>query len=99
MTETEDIVKLGGNIEISGAKDLDTSSMVILKKMIGSYAKKFSETINNFEKLSLNIKHEGENYELQAELHHEGKVTEAQSSGNNLFVALDDVMKQLEKTK
>ncbi len=95
MAETEDIVKLGGNIELIGFKDVEPGSMVVLKKMIGGYVKKFSEAVSNFEKFSLILKNK-ENNELEAKLYHEGNVKESQSSGKNLFVALDEVMKKLE---
>ncbi len=95
MTE-EDVVKLGGNIELVGFKDIEPGSLVILKKMVGSYVKKFSETVSDFEKFSLELKNK-ENNKLAAKLYHGGNVKEAQSSGKNLFMALDEVMKKLEK--
>jgi len=94
MTE-EDIVKLGGNIELIGFKDIEPGSIVILKKMVGNYVKKISESVQNFEKFSLTLKNKEKN-ELNAQLSYSGNTIEAESSGKNLFVALDQVMKQLE---
>ena len=91
---TEDVITLGGNIELIGFKEIDPGSMVILKKIVGSHVKKFSESVTNFEKFSLTLEKK-DDYELNARLQYEGNVKEAQSSGKNLFSALDDVMKKL----
>ncbi len=94
MTE-EDVVKLGGNIELLGFNDIEPGSVVIVKKMIGSYAKQFSEKHSDFEKLVLELKNKDTN-EVVVKLHHGGNVKEAQASANNLFMALDEVMKPIE---
>ena len=65
-------IELGGNIELSGFKDVDGGSMVILKKVVGNYVRKMNDMTSKFEKLSLNMKviHEkekGENGQTTAE--------------------------------
>ena len=39
----EDTVELGGNIQLNGFSRLDGASMIILKKIVGNYAKKIAE--------------------------------------------------------
>lgn len=95
MAETKDVVTLGGNIELVGFKDIEPASMVVLKKMVGTYAKTFSEKHSDFEKLVVELKNKDSN-EVMVKLHHGGNVKEAQSSANNLFIALDEVMKKIE---
>lgn len=97
----DDTVVLGGNIELSGFSELDGGSMIILKKVVGNYAKKFSERCSKFEKLSVNMKtvHErekSEKYELHAKLLDNGNPSTSEVTDRNLFFALDSVLKKIE---
>lgn len=98
----EDVLSLGGNIELSGFREVDRGAMVVVKKMVGNYAKTFSEKCKGFEKLSVYVKpvHEVEKtkkFELHATLFDSGKRHTAKKTDKNLFFALDSVMKKLEK--
>ena len=77
MAET-DKIELGGNIELVGFKELDHASMVVLKKIVGTYAKKFSEANSDFEKLVVTKTDNG----IKAELYHGGNVKNSESSLN-----------------
>jgi hypothetical protein len=97
----EDTLALGGNIELSGFQKLDKDSMVVLKKIVGNYAKKFSENSKTFQKLSLKMKpvHESEKsrrFELHAMLVDNGKNYVSEFVDNNLFFAVDKVFKKIE---
>jgi len=94
MVET---IKLGGNIELTGFSELDGGSMIILKKIVGSYARKFSDRLKDFEKLALELNEQGNELEINAKLMVSGKETSADAKDKNLFVALDRVLKELEK--
>lgn len=99
--EAEDVLSLGGNIELSGFRDIDGGSMVIVKKIVGSYAKTFSERCKGFEKLRVHMKlvHEtqkSKKYELNAILFDSGKRHTAKEINRNMFFALDSVLKKLE---
>ena len=52
----DEVLQLGGNIELSGFSELDGGVMIVLKKIIGNYAKRMSEKASDFEKLSMNMK-------------------------------------------
>ncbi|MBI2133453.1 hypothetical protein HYU11_02110 [Candidatus Woesearchaeota archaeon] len=98
---TEDVVTLGGNIELSGFRDFDGGSQIILKKIIGNYAKRYSELCNKFELLKIQLKkiHErekSEKYEIHGMILDNGKHFNASTSDLNLFFALDRVLKKLE---
>ena len=102
--DTEDkILQLGGNIELSGFHDMDRGVMIILKKMVGNYARKMSDRIKNFEKLSLHLKkvHEkekGEIYEIHARMLNDGgKLLTSIQTDRNLFVAADIALKNVLK--
>jgi len=94
MAET---IKLGGNIELTGFSELDGGSMIILKKIVGSYCRKFSDSLKDFEKLVLELNEQGNELEINAKLIVGGKETPANAKDKNLFVALDSVLKELEK--
>ena len=97
----EDTLNLGGNIELSGFRDIDPGSMVILKKIVGNFAKKLSERNENFQKLHVTMKpvHErekGEKYEIHGRVVMDGKAASSEMIDRNLFYCLDKVMKKLE---
>jgi ribosome-associated translation inhibitor RaiA len=100
----EETISLGGNIELSGFKEFDRGTMVVVKKIVGNNTKKISTLMPNFEKISLHLKKiHGESeqekglFELHAKLFIGGKQYLAESNERNLFFALSDVFQKLEK--
>ena len=96
----DDFMQLGGNIELSGFRDVDGASMVVLKKIIGNYGRHMSEISDKFEKLSITMKpvHEtekSEKYEIHAKLIKEGKPFVSEVVERNLFVAVDNALKKI----
>ena len=97
----DDSMQLGGNIELSGFRDIDGASMVVLKKIIGNYGRRFSEIAEKFESLKVTMKpvHEtekSEKYEIHAQLMADGKSYVSEVVERNLFVAVDSVLKKIE---
>ncbi len=90
----EETIELGGNIALTGFSDLDRDSMVVLKKIVGSYAKSFSEREKDFKKLHLELKR-AEPYELVATLSASDDRS-VNAKDKNLFVALDNALKGIE---
>ena len=92
----DDNLQLGGNIELSGFSSLDRGIMIILKKIVGNYARKMSDMSNNFEKLSIRMKtvHDSK-YELHAKLMDNGKAFTSSCVERNLFVAVDSSLKKI----
>ncbi|MBI2558275.1 hypothetical protein HYW20_03050 [Candidatus Woesearchaeota archaeon] len=96
----EESHKLGGNIELSGFRDMDSSSMVIIKKLVGTYARKISEHCKNLQTLHITLKpiHErekSEKYEIHAKVIDDGKVFASEIVDRNLFVAVDSALKKI----
>jgi len=101
LEDSEETLTLGGSIELSGFQKLDRDSMIVLKKIVGNYAKKFSETSRGFQSLSLKMKpvHESEKsrrFELHAMVIDNGKNFVSEYVDNNLFFAVDKVFKKIE---
>lgn len=95
-----DSMQLGGNIELSGFSDLERGSIVILKKIVGNYARRFSEQCASFEKLSLTMKnvHETEGskkFEVHGMVIDKGKTYTSEITDRNLFVVVDSVLKKI----
>jgi len=93
-------MQLGGNIELSGFKDIDGSTMIVLKKIVGNYAKRLSELAEKFENLKLTMKpvHETEKselYEIHAQMMDNGKPIVSEVTERNLFVAIDNALKKI----
>ncbi|NQU79232.1 hypothetical protein HQ545_05700 [Candidatus Woesearchaeota archaeon] len=98
MIESENIV-LGGNIELVGFKGMDGGSMVILKKMIGNHVRKMSETAENFERLTVNMKKVGSGgnkFEIQSKMMDNGKPITSEVTDFNLFFTLDKSLSQIQ---
>ena len=96
----DDSMQLGGNIELSGFRDIDGASMVVLKKIIGNYGRRLAELSDKFEKLSITMKpiHKTEKsskYEVHTRLINEGKSVVSEVVERNLFVAVDKALKKI----
>jgi ribosome-associated translation inhibitor RaiA len=90
----EDVIQLGGNIELSGFKDVDRAQIVVVKKMVGSYVKTMSEKNSNFNKLKVSMAKEGDNIKINAEMTADKNYT-GEGTGNNLFIAFDLALKKI----
>jgi len=92
----DDLLQLGGNIELSGFSKLEGGAMIVLKKIVGNYAKRMSTVAKNFEKLSLTMKTVHDNqYELHAKMLDNGSAVTSSITERNLFVAVDSALKKI----
>jgi hypothetical protein len=87
-----DTITLGGGIELIGFKDIDHGVFIVIKKIVGSYTRIFSDKHKDFEKLILI----NDGKEMKAELKLKKKSFDAKSKIDNMFIALDAVLKELE---
>jgi ribosome-associated translation inhibitor RaiA len=93
--------ELGGNISLTGFSDRDFTEMIVIKKIVGQYARKFSDSFPGFSRLSMTLKevhHTAEGhgkFELVAKAQLDGQEYGAEAVNHNLFVALDDSLKHL----
>lgn len=93
------MITLGNNMELSGFNALDPASLIVVKKMIGNYAKKINDDKGDFQKLSLDlVKTEGSN-NIQIVGMLDMNKTSFKSTVNdmNLFFALDKALTQLQQ--
>lgn len=95
------MIELGGNIRLVGFKELDYAEFTIVKKVVGNYAKRFSEK-TPFSNLTLSLKpihkttDEITKFELKAKLDIDGKLYNTEVTEHNLFIGIDGALKKLE---
>ena len=92
----DNVLQLGGNIELSGFSGLDGGAMIVLKKIIGNYVNKMSHQTTNLEKVSITMKTVHENkYELKAKILHNGTAVNGSAIDRNIYVAVDTALKSI----
>jgi len=84
-------VRLGGNIELFGVENLDHATMSVLKKIIGMYARKFSE--KGLDRLFVSFA-QGE---IKIEAVSQGNTVLSSASHSNVFFGVDAALKEIEK--
>jgi len=82
-------IKLGGNIELSGIENFSSAQMIVLKKVIGMYARKFSE--KGLERLCVSF---GDGVSVEAVCN--GNIVSSAAQHENLFFSVDAVLKDIE---
>ncbi|MEM4240300.1 MAG: hypothetical protein QXM31_03465 [Candidatus Woesearchaeota archaeon] len=87
---------LGGNIELTGFRELDGGSMIVLKKIIGNYARRFSDNYGN-EKMSLSISRNADQFALSASVLCKGNKITVDHADKNIFFLVDAVLKRIEQ--
>ena len=96
------MIELGGNITLVGFKEVGFSEVIIVKKIVGNYARKISDKIGTMEHLTVTVKpvhhtnEENFKYELHIKLLAHGKMYTTEVVDFHLFVALDNAMKNIE---
>jgi len=101
----EETIKLGGSIRLTGFREIDGGSMIIIKKIVGSFVKKISERDPKFQYLSVTLKKIHANPESEStgkfELHATlatDKQYNAEVTHQNLMFAIDKVLKKIESS-
>ncbi|HOI19092.1 MAG TPA: hypothetical protein PLX15_04495 [Candidatus Woesearchaeota archaeon] len=96
-------IMLGEMIELTGFSVFDRSEMIIIKKLIGNYVRKFIDYEKGFSSLKLTAKkvHEREKsvifeFHLMITLSQGNPIT-IDSSARNAFMALDEILKNSEQ--
>ena len=102
--EAKDEINLGGNITLSGFKELDKTTMVVVKKIVGSRTKKITDSYENFENITVKLKQmhgdkktEKGLFEIHIRVVLGGKQTVSEATGRNLFFILAEAFSKLEK--
>ena len=88
---------LGGNIVLSNF-DLDDQEMIIVKKLVGNYAKKI-KNFHDYEELKIEMKvhNKGKTkkFEIKAHLLFDGNRAVSETVGFNPFVSINEVLEKI----
>lgn len=90
------LIELGGNITLSGFKQLDYAELIVVKKIVGRYARQISDSNEKFDSLGLTLKDvHNSAKELHVKAIINGNVITSEETNHNLFIGLDTVLKKL----
>lgn len=89
------MIELGGNIKLDGFEGLENHLLIVVKKVIGNYAKKISDKNSEFKELTVVLKKENSDFKIEAKTVVGDKTESSDAVSNNLFVALGDALSKL----
>ncbi len=90
-------IELGGNITLVGFSNREFTELVVVKKIVGQYARRCSDRLAGFESLKVALKDEGHGtLEVTVHLRANGHDAIGNGTSHNLFVALDEALKHAE---
>lgn len=81
------MMELGGNIKLDGFEDLEPAQLIVVKKIVGNFAKQYSEK-TEVKELLVKLEDKKKNkvsVDLNGEIKEEDK-------GDNLFYVLDGLL-------
>lgn len=81
------MIELGGNIKLSNFEDTEPALLIVIKKIVGNYTKKISETFKDFKEIEITIVDKGTN-KISVKVTADKEYT-AEAADKNLFFALD----------
>lgn len=81
-------MELGGNIILNGFENLPSGELVIVKKIVGQFAKQLSENVNGFEGIEVEHTNFNNSTEIKTKLKISGEVKESSAKDKNIFIAL-----------
>jgi ribosome-associated translation inhibitor RaiA len=102
-------LELGGNIVLTGFSDRDFTELIVVKKMVGQYARKLADTQERFARLEVVLKEihhtpgSHGKFEIKTRATVDGRDIHGEAVDHNIFVSLDNSLKhvttQLEKAQ
>ena len=82
------MIELGGNIKLINFDSLEPALLVVVKKVVGNYTKKISESIDSFKGIEVTLEDSSKiNVKVSAD-----KNYEAEAKDKNLFFSLDKAL-------
>lgn len=90
------MIELGGNITLTGFQDRDYAELIVVKKIVGRYARQISDKYEDLKQLAVTLKPvHSQGYEFQVRCLLGKKEVLATAIERNLFVALDLALKRV----
>lgn len=89
------MIELGGNITLSGFQDRDYAELIVVKKIVGRYARRISDQHSDFKRLDLTLTHNLGVLKIEVSCTIKNQTQKVDATGNNLFVVLDEALKKV----
>ena len=89
------MIELGGSIKLHNFEMIEPALLIVIKKIVGNYTKKVSETFENFKEIIITLE-EKETNTVRVHVVAEKEYTE-EASDKNLFFALDKALSTILK--
>lgn len=89
------MIELGGNIKLVNFDDIEPGLLIVLKKLIGNYTKKISESLKDFKSIEVTLEDKEKN-KIKVKIEAD-KTRETEAEDKNLFFALDKTLKEILK--
>ncbi len=84
------MIELGGNIKLDNFEALEPALLIVVKKVVGNYTKKISESLQDFKGIIVTLEDKQQN-KIKVKVTAD-KVYEAEATEKNLFFALDKAL-------
>lgn len=92
------MLELGGNIVLSGFRELKRDELIIVKKIVGNFVRKLDASQAGFRKLSLQLKSiHNSQYEITGSMQMKESEYQAEVTEHNLFFTINKVLHKLEQ--
>ena len=93
------MIELGGNRKLKGFSEIDNASLIVIKKIVGNYAKKLAETTDDFQNLILSLESKTpKDFKINIEFQKTSENLNSEIQGENLFFTLSKALEGI-KTK
>lgn len=89
MAET---IQLGGNINLTGFSEVEPIKLIVVKKMVGRYAKELSDR-QELQSLDISLELKSGRFKVSTRIVGD-QTQECEAEDSNLFVALDKCFKE-----
>jgi len=91
------MMELGGNIVLDGFEVLEAAKVIVVKKIVGNYAKKVQESGVEFSQLRVELSGAAGKNSVAASVTVKDKIVSKTAQDGNVFVVLDMALKDLMK--
>lgn len=90
------MIELGGNIKLKGFSNLDTATLIVVKKIVGNYTKKLSNDHPDFTELVLELNHlEDKKFSINANFSRTSGELTSEANGKNIFFAISAALERI----
>ncbi|MEK6922568.1 MAG: hypothetical protein AABX08_02085 [Nanoarchaeota archaeon] len=84
------MIELGGNIKLINFEAIEPALLIVVKKIVGNYTKKISETIKDFKSIEVSLENKEKN-KIKVKIE-ASETKEFEAEDKNLFFALDKAL-------